>query len=248
MEDLVLDPQIRDWVVIPIVVMMLFITLLRHYVMSVVKSTPEATLQQVADTYAPPNPHPLQLQHANKHYPRHHLSSTPHHSPLFTPHTHPPHPIHTPPPTHPIHPHTLAYTHPHLLPTIQHIQVCCVFSPHTHTSLFSLSESLSTQLPTTPPPLFYLLSSTRYTHTHTHVTHTLPQSNTHSHKHTHTCSSLSQTHTQVNTTQHNNTTQQQHNNTQSLDLITPHSPPPPGAECGVSGSDCTADRVVQVYV
>merc|ERR1711916_387796 len=51
MEDLVLDPQIRDWVVIPIVVMMLFITLLRHYVMSVVKSTPEATLQQVADTH-----------------------------------------------------------------------------------------------------------------------------------------------------------------------------------------------------
>merc|ERR1712065_117894 len=51
MEDLVLDPQIRDWVVIPIVVMLLFITLLRHYVMSVVKSTPEATLQQVADTH-----------------------------------------------------------------------------------------------------------------------------------------------------------------------------------------------------
>ena len=40
-EHLSLDPAIRDWVVIPMVIMLVLVTLGRNYVNQLIKSTPE---------------------------------------------------------------------------------------------------------------------------------------------------------------------------------------------------------------
>jgi len=49
MEDLVLDPRIRDWVLIPIVFIMTIIGLLRHYITLYLRSTPISKLENVRD-------------------------------------------------------------------------------------------------------------------------------------------------------------------------------------------------------
>jgi predicted Abi (CAAX) family protease len=45
--ELVLDPQIRDWVLIPIVVVMFLVGVLRHFATKLVKSEPKTDATQI---------------------------------------------------------------------------------------------------------------------------------------------------------------------------------------------------------
>jgi len=51
-DDLVLDPSIRIWVFLPIVVITFFVGILRHYVSILLSSTKKVELQQVQDSQA----------------------------------------------------------------------------------------------------------------------------------------------------------------------------------------------------
>lgn len=51
-DDLVLDPDIRVWVFLPIVVITFFVGILRHYVSILISSTKKVELQQVMDSQA----------------------------------------------------------------------------------------------------------------------------------------------------------------------------------------------------
>ncbi|XP_054159653.1 ER membrane protein complex subunit 3-like [Oppia nitens] len=51
-DDLVLDPDIRVWVFLPIVVITFFVGILRHYVSILISSTKKIELQQVMDSQA----------------------------------------------------------------------------------------------------------------------------------------------------------------------------------------------------
>jgi Integral membrane protein EMC3/TMCO1-like len=48
-EDLVLDDQIRNWVLIPITGIMILISVLRHFIMKYFASTPTVTRDQIAE-------------------------------------------------------------------------------------------------------------------------------------------------------------------------------------------------------
>lgn len=50
--DLVLDPDIRVWVFLPIVIITFFVGILRHYVSILISSTKKIELQQVMDSQA----------------------------------------------------------------------------------------------------------------------------------------------------------------------------------------------------
>ena len=51
-DDLVLDPDIRVWVFLPIVIITFFVGILRHYVSILISSTKKIELQQVMDSQA----------------------------------------------------------------------------------------------------------------------------------------------------------------------------------------------------
>jgi hypothetical protein len=49
---LTLDPEIRDWVLLPIMVVMLLIGILRHYITLLFTSTPKTTLKAIRESQA----------------------------------------------------------------------------------------------------------------------------------------------------------------------------------------------------
>lgn len=49
MVDLVLDPKIRDWVLIPLVVVMFVIAILRHHVTKIIRSDKKADLKSIKE-------------------------------------------------------------------------------------------------------------------------------------------------------------------------------------------------------
>jgi len=51
-DDLVLDPDIRVWVFLPIVIITFFVGIVRHYVSILISSTKKIELQQVMDSQA----------------------------------------------------------------------------------------------------------------------------------------------------------------------------------------------------
>ena len=51
-DDLVLDPAIRVWVFLPIVIITFFIGILKHYVSILISSTKKIEIQQVQDSQA----------------------------------------------------------------------------------------------------------------------------------------------------------------------------------------------------
>jgi hypothetical protein len=50
-KDLLLDPAIRDWVLIPIMAVMVLIGVLRHFVTLLLQSTPKTTLKSLRETW-----------------------------------------------------------------------------------------------------------------------------------------------------------------------------------------------------
>lgn len=51
-DDLLLDPDIRLWVFLPIVIITFFVGILRHYVSILISSPKKVELQQVVDSQA----------------------------------------------------------------------------------------------------------------------------------------------------------------------------------------------------
>jgi hypothetical protein len=50
-QELYLDPAIRDWVLIPIMLIMVFVGVLRHYVTLMLQSTPKPNLKALREKY-----------------------------------------------------------------------------------------------------------------------------------------------------------------------------------------------------
>lgn len=51
MDDLLLDPQIRVWVVVPIILITLFVGLGRHFVNQLIQSPKPTTVEKIGDAY-----------------------------------------------------------------------------------------------------------------------------------------------------------------------------------------------------